>query len=181
MAAKKKNSAKKAAHGSKTAFVMGISADVPAKDVVAQAKAKGISLSEAYVYNIRSTSKGGAKKPGRGAAKPAGATKSGGMSKTDFVRSLPAGTSYEDAAAKAKAAGIVLSKAYFYVLKSGLKKSGNAPKGKPGRKPRALSADKGLRLTSDNADEQTFLSAVRAMGSERARALIAVVERFERG
>ena len=49
---------------SKAAFVRGIDAGTPAKEVVAKAKAEGMVLSEAYVYNVRATSK--TKKPGRG-------------------------------------------------------------------------------------------------------------------
>ncbi|MEO8797995.1 MAG: hypothetical protein ABI551_08935 [Polyangiaceae bacterium] len=47
---------------SKAAFVRGIDLSMPAKEVVAKAKADGINLSEAYVYNVRATSK--TKKPG---------------------------------------------------------------------------------------------------------------------
>jgi hypothetical protein len=41
----------------KAAFVRSLPATTPAKDVVAKAKATGISLSENYVYNVRATSK----------------------------------------------------------------------------------------------------------------------------
>jgi hypothetical protein len=46
-----------AQHGSKSAFVRNLPQDLPAKEVVAKAKAEGIKLSIAQVYNIRSTSK----------------------------------------------------------------------------------------------------------------------------
>ncbi len=49
---------------SKAAFVRGIDLSMPAKEVVAKAKADGITLSEAYVYNVRATSK--TKKTGGG-------------------------------------------------------------------------------------------------------------------
>jgi hypothetical protein len=49
---------------SKAAFVRGLPASTPAKDVVKQAKAAGIMLGISYVYNIR-----GAAKKKRGAAK----------------------------------------------------------------------------------------------------------------
>ena len=215
MAAKKK-AAKSARAGSqnKTAFVLSLPREMPARDAVAKAKAAGIQMNEAYVYKIRSTSKTGSsagkasgpvakRGPGRppkaasssapSASAPAGKS-SGAPSKTEFVRSLPSDMSYADAAAKAKALGIELSKAYFYVLKSELKKSGKsgassvpgaAPvaKGKPGRKPRAqvTSTAHGLRLTSGNPNEQAVIDAVRALGANRARELIAVVEKFERG
>ncbi|HEX7666488.1 MAG TPA: hypothetical protein VF407_18305 [Polyangiaceae bacterium] len=58
---------------SKAAFVRSIDAGTPAKEVVAKAKAEGMVLSEAYVYNVRATSKskkgGGRGRPGRPATK----------------------------------------------------------------------------------------------------------------
>lgn len=53
--------------GSKTAFVLGLPKDMPAKDAVAAAKAKGISISVGYVHGIRSAHgrKGKNRGPGR--------------------------------------------------------------------------------------------------------------------
>jgi hypothetical protein len=191
MATKKKNpkGLKRAKGNSKTAFVRGLPKDLPAKDAVAKAKEAGIEVSEGYVYKIRSAAKVGSSKgpttpkANRGPA----ARTSSAVSKTDFVRSLPPDTSYADAAEKAKGLGIDLSKAYFYVLKSELKKGGRAgvaraPKGKPGPKPRKASAGaQGLRLTSDNTAEQALIDAVHALGTSRALGLIATIEKFERG
>jgi hypothetical protein len=202
MAAKKKAAkpGRKAGSQNKTAFVLGLPRDLPAKEAVAKAKEAGIDVNEAYVYKVRSSAKVGApaKAAGsaptakRGPGRPPRSESAGGApSKTDFVRSLPAGVSYAEAAEKAKALGIELSKAYFYVLKSELKKAGKggaAPKaakvkGKPGPKPRAqVSAGRGgLRLTSADPSEQAVLDAVRKLGAERARELIQAVEKFERG
>jgi hypothetical protein len=47
---------------SKAAFVRSLSPETTAKEAVAKAKAAGISLSETYFYNIRSTGKGSSKK-----------------------------------------------------------------------------------------------------------------------
>jgi hypothetical protein len=56
--AKKATSATTATgHGSKSAFVRNLPQELPAKEVVQKAKAEGMSLSIAQVYNIRSTSK----------------------------------------------------------------------------------------------------------------------------
>ncbi|MBK8258247.1 MAG: hypothetical protein IPK82_36960 [Polyangiaceae bacterium] len=58
---------------SKADFIRGL-AGVPAKDVVAKAKEAGITLSEAYVYKLRSNERLAAKKGGApAAAKPAAA------------------------------------------------------------------------------------------------------------
>jgi len=47
---------------SKAAFVRSFPSATPAKEVVAKAKAQGITLSDAYVYNVRATSKAGKSK-----------------------------------------------------------------------------------------------------------------------
>lgn len=49
--------AKKSRKTSKAAFVRSFPSSTPAKEVVAKAKAAGIALSDAYVYNVRATTK----------------------------------------------------------------------------------------------------------------------------
>jgi hypothetical protein len=44
---------------SKAAFVRSLPTSTPAKEVVAKAKSQGITLTDAYVYNVRATSKAG--------------------------------------------------------------------------------------------------------------------------
>jgi hypothetical protein len=118
-----------------------------------------------------------------GASAPADG-KRGTPSKAEFVRSLPPGTSFADAAEKAKGLGIELSKAYYYVLKSELKKGGGkllSRKGKGrGRPAGSVAGLKGLRLSSDDPAENALLAAVRKLGASRARAIIDAIERFER-
>ena len=50
----------------KTSFVLGLPAQMSAKDVVKKAAAAGISLTDKHVYVIRSVSRTKPKKPGRG-------------------------------------------------------------------------------------------------------------------
>jgi hypothetical protein len=57
-----KTSASTEAPKSKAAFVRGLPASTPAKDIVQQAKAHGLSLSINYIYNIRGAAKMAAKK-----------------------------------------------------------------------------------------------------------------------
>jgi hypothetical protein len=66
MATKKKASK----FGAKSAFVRSIARDTPAKEVVALGKKKGIALSEAYVYSIRSNSSAAKAKKGKPGPKP---------------------------------------------------------------------------------------------------------------
>lgn len=190
MAAKKKATKKASggAQGSKTKFVLDLPHDMSAKEVSAKAKAAGLDISEGYVYKIRSTAKAGAsKKAGKraGAKATAPTRKSGAPNKAEFVRSLPPGTSYAEAAEKAAALGIKLSKAYYYVLKSEAKKAGKggaaAPRGRAAAKRGGSVSVTGLRLTSNDPNEQALIDAVRTLGGDRARELIAAIEKFERG
>lgn len=92
----KKSSSKAAASAkpTKASFVRAIPSSVPAKEVVAKAKAAGMTLSEKHVYVIRSDAKKrSAKKKAGGASKghapAAQATKSvshsgGGANETNF-------------------------------------------------------------------------------------------------
>jgi hypothetical protein len=70
----KETAARVKAPKSKAAFVRGLSASTPAKDVVKQAKALGLSLSINYVYNIRGAAKMAAKKKRLVAKSPAVST-----------------------------------------------------------------------------------------------------------
>jgi len=101
---------------SKADFVRSLPSSTPAKKVIAKAKAAGLSVSETYVYALRRSAKGGAKKK----AKPASATstKPNLSSKSDFVRGFSRGTAAKDVVAKAKAAGIKLDIQYVYKLRS---------------------------------------------------------------
>lgn len=67
MASKKERGPRK---GSKTAFILGLPADMPAKDAVAKAAAAGVKVTEKYVYNIRSSSRRKGPKAKRGPGRP---------------------------------------------------------------------------------------------------------------
>ena len=62
MAAKKSTTTKKAPLISKAAFVRSLAATTPAKEVVAKAKERGMSLTESYVYNVRGAAKAAKRK-----------------------------------------------------------------------------------------------------------------------
>jgi hypothetical protein len=62
MPAKKSATAKKATLISKAAFVRSIAATTPAKEVVANAKERGMTLTESYVYNVRGAAKAAKRK-----------------------------------------------------------------------------------------------------------------------
>lgn len=141
MAAKKKTGK---VYGSKTQFVMSLPHEVSAKDVVARAKAKGLGLTEAHVYKIRSTNKSkgsksksvakkapakkAAKKATKKASKKAASGKASGLNKRDFVLSHGNAPAAE-VLKQAKKAGLSLSKAYLYTIRAeGGPKKGAAKK-----------------------------------------------------
>jgi type III secretion system FlhB-like substrate exporter len=122
MAAKKKKKTATKTYGNKTKFVLGLPRDLSAKQVVDEAKKQGITITEAHVYKIRSTAKTKGPKgaAGRGAAAKgnAKAGASGSLSKRDFVLSFGTDTKASEILRKAKEAGIGLSKAYLYTIRS---------------------------------------------------------------
>ncbi|HEX9619534.1 MAG TPA: hypothetical protein VF989_05335 [Polyangiaceae bacterium] len=77
MAATKQKSAKQTKFGEKARFVRTLPPGTPAKEVVAAAKKKGITISENYVYNLRSNDGMAQKRGGKGRAR-AGAVRSTG-------------------------------------------------------------------------------------------------------
>jgi hypothetical protein len=129
MAAKKKTAEKKT-YGNKTKFVLGLPRDMSAKQVVAEGKKQGIVLSEAHVYKIRSTAKTkgvsapsgkrgrAAKAPAAKASAASAAAKGGEVSKRDFVLSFGPEVKASEILRQAKEAGIGLSKAYLYTIRS---------------------------------------------------------------
>jgi len=183
MAAKKKKTTTKP-YGNKTKFVLGLARDLSAKEVVEEAKKNGITITEAHVYKIRSTAKAKGKGPGKGeragtrgraaAAKASRAGSGSGQSKRDFVLSFGAETPASEILRKAKDAGIGLSKAYLYTIRS----SGGASQRRGGGRPSAASAAeaksamrRGVRGGASSLETQ-FIDAAIDMGLSKATELL---------
>jgi hypothetical protein len=173
--ASKKKTAKP--YGNKTSFVMSLPRDLPAKQVVDQAKKAGLVISEAHVYKIRSTNKDKTKGPassrsnGKGPKSPAGRVsngRGGASEKRDFVLSFSPSTPASEILRKAKESGIGLSKAYLYTIRAsaGTKPAGRAAKAapvKPGAKGRA---------SAGGSLESQFVNAALDLGLSRAAELL---------
>jgi len=176
MAAKKKKTTKP--YGNKTKFVLGLPRDLSAKEVVEEAKKNGITITEAHVYKIRSTAKAkGGKAParaekagarGRAAAKDTRG--SAGQSKREFVLSFGPETAASEILRKAKEAGIGLSKAYLYTIRS----SGGASQKRGGRTAGAGADAKSSlrRVRGSSPNETAFIEAAIDMGLSKATALL---------
>jgi hypothetical protein len=79
--------------------------------------------------------KAAAKSSSTSAAKP--------QSKTAFVLSQPAGLSAKEVSAKAKAAGLAITEAYVYTIRSSAKNKAGMPRRKPGRPKGSKNTPKG--------------------------------------
>jgi type III secretion system FlhB-like substrate exporter len=177
MAAKKKTASKKTApktYGNKTKFVLGLSRDLSAKQVVEEAKKNGITITEAHVYKIRSTAKGKANAPKskgatRVAGKPGPKPGASGRSKRDFVLSFGPDTKASEILKKAKEQGIGLSKAYLYTIRS----AGGASqkRGRPAG-ARAKVASAGRAMGSFANHEAQFVESAIHVGLAKAGELL---------
>jgi hypothetical protein len=161
MAAKKTKTTKP--YGNKTKFVMGLPRELSAKQVVEKAKQQGITITEAHVYKIRSTAK--SKPAGKSAGKPgrppksAASGDSSGLSKREFVLRFGPETPASEILRKAKEAGLGLSKAYLYTIRSS---SGASQKRGGGSSGRA----------STSSLENQFIDAAIDMGLAKASELL---------
>jgi regulator of extracellular matrix RemA (YlzA/DUF370 family) len=179
MAAKKAKKSASKSVASKSAFVRGLPASMPAKEVVAKAKAAGLTLSDRYVHVIRSIAKRAARN-GHTALK---APRRGGRpisSKRTFVLSLPASLPAAEVIKRARAEGMQLTTNYVYKIRSRGAAANEAPVN--------LSAIKGLkggragrgRVLSDIArsangtskHDEHFVALVLDVGLARAAALL---------
>lgn len=75
---------------SKAALVRSFPAATPAKEVVAKARSRGIHLTDAYVYNVRATSRAGKKSSVRSATKRLTPKGGRGRAAEDLLRAVAA-------------------------------------------------------------------------------------------
>jgi hypothetical protein len=180
MAAKKKKTTTKP-YGNKTKFVLGLSRDLSAKEVVDEAKKQGISITEAHVYKIRSTAKAkgkgsskAEKSAGRGrAAAPKAGRGGAAQSKRDFVLSFGPDTAAAEILRKAKDAGIGLSKAYLYTIRSSSGASQKRGGGGGGRAAATSEAKSAIRrIKGASSLETQFMDSALDLGLAKATELL---------
>ena len=183
MAAKKAKKSASKTTSSKSAFVRGLPASMPAKEVVAKAKAAGLTLSDRYVHVIRSIAKRAARNGHTALKTP----RRGGRpisSKRTFVLSLPASMPAADVIKRARAEGMQLTTNYVYKIRSRgaaandaavtLTVAGNGHgNGKRGRinRGRVLS-DIARSANGANHHDERFVALVLDVGLARAAALL---------
>jgi hypothetical protein len=162
---------------SKSAFVRGLPATLPAKEVVAKAKVAGLTLSDRYVHVIRSIAKRAASKGANGAA----VVRRGGRpisSKRTFVLGLPADLPAADVIKRAKAEGMKLTTNYVYKIRSRGAAAGSRPDAttrasSPTIKLSKRGAASVARAAGGNGvHDEHFVSLVLDVGLARAAALL---------
>jgi hypothetical protein len=79
----------------------------------------------------------------KAAAKSSSTSSAKPQSKTAFVLSQPAGLSAKEVSAKAKTAGLAITEAYVYTIRSSAKNKAGLPRRKPGRPKGSKNAAKG--------------------------------------
>ncbi len=172
----------------KSAFVRGLPFDMPSADVIAKAKAQGITLQRTDVHAIRAIARRRGDKPAvnkAASASPALApsTSTGRMNKSAFVRSLPGTMSAADVIAEGKALGMKLSAAQVYVVRANARKMGmTIAKAKPvageAAAPRAAAtvkaaAPRAVAAAPMRGDaESKFVALVLDLGLTQSKALI---------
>jgi hypothetical protein len=177
MAAKKAKKSASKTTASKSAFVRGLPASMPAKEVVAKAKAAGLTLSDRYVHVIRSIAKRAARNGHTALKTP----RRGGRpisSKRTFVLSLPASMPAADVIKRARAEGMQLTTNYVYKIRSRGAAASEAAltlnvTGKGGRihRGRVLS-DIARSANGANHHDEHFVALVLDVGLARAAALL---------
>jgi hypothetical protein len=163
---------------SKSAFVRGLPASMPAKEVVAKAKAAGLTLSDRYVHVIRSIAKRAAK---NGPAVVSGPRRGGRpiSSKRTFVLSLPASLPAADVIKRAKAEGMKLTTNYVYKIRSRGAAAGDGSigltrgAGSLGKLARGRAAAAIARSgNGSSSHDEHFVALVLDVGLARAAALL---------
>jgi hypothetical protein len=116
--------ARSMAKPNKSAFVRSLSFDTPSAQVIAKAKAKGMTLTRNDVHAIRAIAR---RKESRGKGRPARANKRGNaVNKSAFVRSLPATLSAAEVISRAKDKGIKLSAAQVYTIRANARRKADS-------------------------------------------------------
>ncbi len=123
-----------------TKFILSLPRTLPPKEVIARAKAKGMSASKSNISRVRRMKRVSAAKPaaaksalpGKPANEASPTSKPAAQSKSAFIRALPATMSASAVVAKAKAAGIKMGEAYVYNVRG--RAAGKGKKGKPAAK-----------------------------------------------
>ena len=159
--------AKSAAKPNKSAFVRSLAFDTPSAQVIAKARAKGMTLTRNDVHAIRAIAR---RKEARGRPGARVLKRAGGVNKSAFVRGLPASLSAVEVITRARAKGIKLSAAQVYTIRANARRKADTPS-LPRLRGIALSAGtRGRRGGGDS--ESAFLQMALELGLVRAESIL---------
>jgi len=159
----------------KSAFIRSQPAEVSAAEVVAKAKADGLTITPGLVYGVRSQLKA-TRKAKKGAAKKTSAAKKGAAtkpvrSKGDFVRKFPK-LSPQELVTKAKTEGVQLEVGYVYSARGNDRNARNKKREARAASPRRGGAVPRPLATTSSAED--LLKAIAAeIGLARAMEILA--------
>ena len=171
---------KSAAKPNKSAFVRSLAFDTPSAQVIAKAKAKGMTLTRNDVHAIRAIAR---RKESRGKGGAVRAAKrSGAVNKSAFVRSLPSSLSAADVISRAKQKGIKLSAAQVYTIRANARRKSDvavAPRLRGGLRGglrgelATASRGRGRRGSGGSSEsESAFLQMALELGLVRAEGIL---------
>jgi hypothetical protein len=142
--------------------------DTPSAQVIAKAKAKGMTLTRNDVHAIRAIARRKEARGKGGALRTA--KRSGAVNKSAFVRSLPSSLSAAEVISRAKLKGIKLSAAQVYTIRANARRKDESilPRLR-GELPSAVSP-RGRRGGADS--ESAFLLMALELGLVRAEGIL---------
>ena len=160
--------AKSAAKPNKSAFVRSLAFDTPSAQVIAKAKAKGMTLTRNDVHAIRAIAR---RKQAKGkAGGGARAARRGGINKSAFVRSLPGSLSAAEVISRARSKGIKLSAAQVYTIRANARRK--ADSGTTSRDRSAIAGVVKRGRSGGGASESAFLQMALELGLVRAEDIL---------
>jgi hypothetical protein len=156
---------KSTAKPNKSAFVRSLSFDTPSAQVIAKAKAKGMTLTRNDVHAIRAIARRKEARSKGGAVRTA--KRSGAVNKSAFVRSLPASLSAAEVISRAKDKGIKLSAAQVYTIRANARRKADVS-----ILPRLRGESPAARGRRGADSESAFLLAALELGLVRAEGIL---------
>jgi hypothetical protein len=165
-------------------FILSFPRTLPASQVVARAKAKGLKTSDQNVYRVRNMV-AGTVRPTSAPSKPqaskspspapAAAPSANKLSKSDFIRSQPASMAAKALVAKAKAAGLSIRVNQVYKVrgydKTAAKTKVTKPAAKRGASP-AKSAPAPRPVAARSSVEDLLRAVAAEIGLHRAMEIL---------
>jgi hypothetical protein len=164
---------KSAAKPNKSAFVRSLAFDTPSAQVIAKAKAKGMTLTRNDVHAIRAIARRKENKDARGKAGARASKRPSTVNKSAFVRSLPGSLSAAEVISRAKGKGIKLSAAQVYTIRANARRKGDVSPTIARGSLDPFAGMRGRRVSGGGSEsESAFLLMALELGLVRAEGIL---------